>query len=99
MLRRIVCIVSNCFIAFRKVIFPGLPFRSLASRRAFTERRTVVSRGAGKDAVQGWIDVAKLVSGGGGVKSAYKDLAYQIGKSSLIALYILLEIPLHALIE
>ena len=35
--------------------------------------------------MQGWIDVAKLVSGGGGVKSAYKDLAYQIGESSTIS--------------
>ena len=35
--------------------------------------------------MQGWIDVAKLVSGGGGFKSAYKDLANQIGPSPLLS--------------
>lgn len=51
----------------------------LTGRRAGLQKRFVVPRSAGSDAVQGWIDVAKLVSGGGSVKSAYKDLAYQIG--------------------
>lgn len=33
----------------------------------------------GGDAVQGWVDLAKLVSGGGGFKSVYKELAQKIG--------------------
>jgi hypothetical protein len=33
----------------------------------------------GSDAVQGWIDLSKLVSGGGGIKSVFKDLASKIG--------------------
>lgn len=40
--------------------------------------------------MQGWIDVAKLVSGGGGVKSAYKDLAYRIGEFPAFHQYIFL---------
>ena len=72
--------------------FSGLPTRSLASRKASSQKRNIILRSAGKDAVQGWIDVAKLVSGGGGVKSAYKDLAYQIGRFSTSPLVFLLSL-------
>lgn len=41
-------------------------------------------RGTGGDAVQGWLDLAKLVSGGGGFKSAFKDLAHKIGNDVYI---------------
>lgn len=43
-----------------------------------TNRLTV--HGLGKDTVEGWIDLSKLVSGSGGIKTAYEDLAYKIGK-------------------
>jgi hypothetical protein len=39
----------------------------------------VLRRGFGKDTVEGWIDLSKLVSGSGGVKTAYEDLSYKIG--------------------
>ncbi|EIE27452.1 hypothetical protein COCSUDRAFT_64238 [Coccomyxa subellipsoidea C-169] len=40
------------------------------------------SRGVGKDVLgtSGFLDLAKLVSGGGQAKSVYGDLAYKIGK-------------------
>lgn len=37
--------------------------------------------GLGKDTVEGWIDLSKLVSGSGGIKTAYEDLAYKIGEN------------------
>lgn len=40
---------------------------------------SVQSRGFGKDTVEGWIDLSKLVSGSGGIKTAYEDLSYKIG--------------------
>ena len=51
--------------------------------RRIREQTSIATRSTGGDAVQGWIDVAKLVSGGGGFKSAYKDLANQIGTALL----------------
>lgn len=41
----------------------------------------VVVHGIGKDTVEGWIDLSKLVSGSSGIKTAYEDLAYKIGES------------------
>ncbi len=41
--------------------------------------RSVLVHGAGEDAVQGWIDLAQLVSSAGGVKGAYEKLANKIG--------------------
>lgn len=41
----------------------------------------VVVHGIGKDTVEGWIDLSKLVSGSSGIKTAYEDLAYNIGES------------------
>lgn len=35
--------------------------------------------------MQGWVDLAKLVSGGGGFKSVYKELAQKIGKNLYVA--------------
>ncbi|KAK9820230.1 hypothetical protein WJX72_007723 [[Myrmecia] bisecta] len=46
-------------------------------------RLSTLARGVGKDAIDssGWLDLAKLVtSGGGGVKTAYEDLADKLGK-------------------
>lgn len=42
-------------------------------------RHMSVARGLGQDTVQGWLDLSKLVSGSGGIKTAYDDLAYKIG--------------------
>lgn len=36
-------------------------------------------KGIGKDAAQGWLDISKLVSGGGKTKTAYDKLASLIG--------------------
>ena len=44
---------------------------------------SVLCRGFGKDTVEGWIDLSKLVSGSGGIKTAYEDLAYKIGMCSI----------------
>eukprot|EP00882_Tetradesmus_deserticola_P003910 GHRQ01004135.1.p1 GENE.GHRQ01004135.1~~GHRQ01004135.1.p1 ORF type:complete len:152 (+),score=20.67 GHRQ01004135.1:191-646(+) len=47
---------------------------------ALQQQRTIAARGFGKDAVEGWLDLAKLVaSEGGKSKSPYEELAYQIG--------------------
>lgn len=45
-------------------------------------RRYVVARGGLGDAVEGWLDIAKLVSGAGsdGGKTPFDDLAYKIGR-------------------
>ena len=45
----------------------------------------MLCRGIGKDTVEGWIDLSKLVSGSGGIKTAYEDLAYKIGMCLLHA--------------
>eukprot|EP00882_Tetradesmus_deserticola_P002114 GHRQ01002264.1.p1 GENE.GHRQ01002264.1~~GHRQ01002264.1.p1 ORF type:complete len:169 (+),score=48.23 GHRQ01002264.1:191-697(+) len=48
---------------------------------ALQQQRTIAARGFGKDAVEGWLDLAKLVaSEGGKSKSPYEELAYQIGR-------------------
>ena len=68
----------------------GVPFSSFTGSnrsrcsisKASSHRRAMDSmacRGIGKDTVEGWIDLSKLVSGSGGVKTAYEDLAYKIG--------------------
>ncbi|GFR41636.1 hypothetical protein Agub_g2366 [Astrephomene gubernaculifera] len=38
------------------------------------------TRGLGKDAVDGWLDITKLVAGGGGAKTPYEDFASAIGR-------------------
>ena len=69
----------------------GAPFSSSSCSREFlgkTKRsyghrclqNIHVARGFGKDTVEGWIDLSKLVSGSGGIKTAYEDLAYKIGE-------------------
>lgn len=59
--------------------------RTLSTTRRHLEAtcRThrIVGHGFGKDTVEGWIDLSKLVSGSGGIKTAYEDLAYNIGES------------------
>lgn len=40
----------------------------------------VVVKGLGNEVVDGWMDMAKLVSGGGGNKSPYDELAGAIGR-------------------
>lgn len=54
--------------------------RPLASPGGWAARCPPV-QGVGKDVLggSGFLDLAKLVSGGGQAKSAYKDLAYKIG--------------------
>eukprot|EP00882_Tetradesmus_deserticola_P010231 GHRQ01010809.1.p1 GENE.GHRQ01010809.1~~GHRQ01010809.1.p1 ORF type:complete len:183 (+),score=47.46 GHRQ01010809.1:201-749(+) len=48
---------------------------------ALQQQRTIAARGFGKDAVEGWLDLAKLVaSEGSKSKSPYEELAYQIGR-------------------
>ncbi|WIA16395.1 hypothetical protein OEZ86_007881 [Tetradesmus obliquus] len=48
---------------------------------ALQQRRCVAARGLGKDVVEGWLDLAKLVaSEGSKAKSPYEELAYQIGR-------------------
>ena len=57
--------------------------RSLSQARHHldSQRNRVVIHGLGKDTVEGWIDLSKLVSGSGGIKTAYEDLAYKIGEN------------------
>ncbi|KAA6418261.1 MAG: hypothetical protein FRX49_11770, partial [Trebouxia sp. A1-2] len=56
------------------------PFSSGHIPRKHSQRtEKVLRRGFGKDTVEGWIDLSKLVSGSGGVKTAYEDLSYKIG--------------------
>lgn len=56
------------------------PFSSGHISRKHSQRsETLLRRGFGKDTVEGWIDLSKLVSGSGGVKTAYEDLSYKIG--------------------
>lgn len=44
-------------------------------------RRAVAARGFGKDIVEGWLDLAKLVaSDGNKAKGPYEELAYKIGR-------------------
>ncbi|KAK9838822.1 hypothetical protein WJX74_003957 [Apatococcus lobatus] len=43
-------------------------------------RRKSFTKGLGKDAAEGWLDLAKLVSSSGGPKSAFEDLAYELGR-------------------
>lgn len=49
------------------------PFSSSAARQL------LISRSIGSDAAGGFMDLSKLVSGGGKLKGAYGDLAYKIG--------------------
>ena len=67
----------------------GTPFRPVSSKPFLSNKLvskqcrrpdSVLSRGFGKDTVEGWIDLSKLVSGSGGIKTAYEDLSYKIGK-------------------
>jgi len=53
--------------------------KSTAGKQSSARGTSTCTQSAGGDAVQGWMDLAKLVSGGGGFKSAYKDLAQKIG--------------------
>lgn len=53
---------------------------SQARNHLDSRRNRVVVHGLGKDTVEGWIDLSKLVSGSGGIKTAYEDLAYKIGE-------------------
>ena len=79
---------------FKLKLSTDVPFgssNSSGSRRFLSKARhtlegncranTVVVHGIGQDTVEGWIDLAKLVSGSGGIKTAYEDLAYKIGES------------------
>ncbi|KAL0020139.1 hypothetical protein WJX77_006245 [Trebouxia sp. C0004] len=50
-------------------------------RDEFTTWFPPVRKGFCKDAVEGWIDLSKLVSVSGGVKTAYEELSYKIGRS------------------
>ncbi|PNW84109.1 hypothetical protein CHLRE_04g221250v5 [Chlamydomonas reinhardtii] len=43
-------------------------------------RSSHVSHSMGKDVVDGWLDVAKLVAGGGGNKTPYEEFAGAIGR-------------------
>ncbi|KAL0055077.1 hypothetical protein WJX82_006711 [Trebouxia sp. C0006] len=56
------------------------PFSSGHIPRRHSQRsEKVLRRGFGKDTVEGWIDLSKLVSGSGGIKTAFEDLSYKIG--------------------
>lgn len=67
----------------------GKPFSNSSSGQALSSSNLghkqnrchsrVLRRGFGKDTVEGWIDLSKLVSGSGGIKTAYEDLSYKIG--------------------
>lgn len=59
---------------------PGKTAPFTTAKRAPARGASILTRGSGGDAVQGWLDLAKLVSGGGGFKSAFKDLANKIGE-------------------
>ncbi|GIL64687.1 hypothetical protein Vafri_18583 [Volvox africanus] len=43
-------------------------------------RRSTRVAGIGKDAVDGWLDLAKLVAGSGGSKTPYEEFASAIGR-------------------
>ena len=45
-------------------------------------RLPVASASLPKDASDGWLDLTRLVTGGGGSKSPYDDLAAEIGKQA-----------------
>ncbi|KAF6256230.1 hypothetical protein COO60DRAFT_1530675 [Scenedesmus sp. NREL 46B-D3] len=63
--------------------FAGASARTIPLYRssALQQRRVVAARGLGKDVVEGWLDLAKLVaSEGSKAKSPYEELAYQIGR-------------------
>ena len=67
---------------------PSVPFGRSSRSRGLSQarhhldsrRNRVIVHGLGKDTVEGWIDLSKLVSGSGGIKTAYDDLAYKIGE-------------------
>lgn len=58
--------------------------RTVVSRQLAQQQRRgglVAARGIGKDIVEGWLDIAKLVaSEGSKSKSPYEELAYKIGR-------------------
>lgn len=69
-------------------LFTDVPFGSNNRKLGKTTHHPEASRtnrvvvlGFGKDTVEGWIDLSKLVSGSGGIKTAYEDLAYNIGEN------------------
>mmetsp|Transcript_26046 Transcript_26046/g.56854 ORF Transcript_26046/g.56854 Transcript_26046/m.56854 type:complete len:161 (+) Transcript_26046:71-553(+) len=54
--------------------------QSLVSAHRRVQPRVVPARSIGKDAVDAWLDLSKLVAGSGGNKTPYDELASAIGK-------------------
>ncbi|GIM04422.1 hypothetical protein Vretimale_9005 [Volvox reticuliferus] len=68
------------------VIAGKLGTRCTIHRHALSPRKTPHLRGStrvdgiGKDAVDGWLDLTKLVAGSGGTKTPYEEFASAIGR-------------------